>query len=147
MAEYAEEGVFPIPRALLWSFIEQHADPATVVKIHPDIVSQTVVSRTGDELVVDRGLKFRKAVLHAHWKLTAQRPDSYRWEILDGNGPILPGSHMINTYSEVAGGTRIVSRGDVRILKVPGFLTKRVIKGVFRDIDRQDRAFLHLPPE
>jgi hypothetical protein len=147
MAEYAEEGVFPISRDQLWRFIDQHSDPQTVVQIHPDIASQTVVSQNGDELVVDRGLRFRKAILHSKWKLTARRPDSYAWEILDGEGPILAGSRMLNTYTEVNGGTKITSQGEVRILKVPGFLTKRVIRGVFRDIDRQDRAFLHLPPE
>jgi hypothetical protein len=147
MAEYADEGVFPISRAQLWQFIDLHADPQTVVQIHPDIASQSVLSQNGDEIVVDRGLRFRKEILHSKWKLTARRPDSYAWEILDGGGPILPGSRMLNTYTEVNGGTKITSRGEVRLLKVPGFLTRRVLRGVFRDIDRQDRAFLRLPPE
>ncbi|MCI4335011.1 MAG: hypothetical protein L3K04_05240 [Thermoplasmata archaeon] len=142
MAEYADESVFPLPRAQLWQFIEQHTDPAIVVRIHPDIVSQSVLSRSDREVVVDRGIRFRKKVLHSKWKLIALPPDRYRWEILDGEGPLLPGSHLENHYSDDPGGTRIVSRGEVRVRSVPGFLTKRVLRTVFGDIDQQDRAFL-----
>src|ERR1700693_2759252 len=100
MARYADEGVIPLNREQLWQFLELHTQEAAIRRIHPDILSQRTVSSSREGSVFDRGIKFFGKVRHSNWKLTYERPDVSRWEILESEGPMLTGSYLVNRYSD-----------------------------------------------
>ncbi len=146
MAEYTDEGVFPLVRPALWKFLETHTDPAVISQIHPGILRQELVSRTGTEVIVDRILRARKKQLKSRWKLTSQVPSTQRWEIIGGDGPFAVGSWLSNTYSDAPGATLVRTQADITILGAPGFLQRRLVRSVLRDIDHQDLGFVERHP-
>lgn len=143
MVEYTDEGLFPLARPALWKFLETHADPAVITQIHPDILRQVIVSRTDSEVVADRLIRARKKQLTSRWKLTSEKPDRQRWDIIGGDGPMAVGSWLSNTYSDAPGGTFVRTQAEITIVGVPGFLQRRLVRSVIRGIDHQDLAYLH----
>jgi hypothetical protein len=142
MASYQDRGVFPLPPDGLWKFLEAHLDDATILRIHPDIVSQRTVRREGEFTVVERTIRFRKSLLRSTWRIRYRRPDLARWEIVSGDGPMVAGSFLENHYSDAAGGTLIESRGEITVVRFPRFLQRSIAKTAMARIDRDDRAFL-----
>lgn len=133
----------PAPRALVWKLLEAHRDDSKIHSIHPLVLEQTTVRRETDGPLVDRVIDVRGKRLRSRWKLSYQPPDHSRWEVLESEGPWGVGSYLENNYSKHPGGTRIVTRGELRITVLPFFLPQGfVIRRVFRDIDAQDLAYL-----
>jgi hypothetical protein len=56
------------------------------------------------------------------------------------------GSWVSNRYSEVPGGTLVVTEGDITVLGFPRFLQKRLARTVLNRIDAQDQAYLRKNP-
>src|SRR5580700_7812947 len=130
MATYADQGLIAVPKDRLWQLIRLHEDDSQVTRIHPDILSQNTLSRSGNEVVVERKLKTPGGSKSSTWRLTSQPPDGYRFEILGGEGPFTEGSFMQNRYTEVPQGTQVDSHGEFTLLGVPriGFLQKRIVR-------------------
>jgi len=140
---YENDGVFPFPRDRVWRLLQDHTDDTLIPRIHPLIRQQRTVSRSGGATVLDRMIDARGKLLSSQWKYEARPPDFLRWEIVTGAGPYAPGSWMENTYSEAPGGTRIRSRGDLRITVVPFILPQRpVLRRVLDTIDAEDQRYL-----
>jgi len=146
MVTYEDETTFPASRERVWKLLDAHLDDKTIGMIHHLIKSQTTVSRSGGETVVDRTIDVRGKILRSRWKVLYRPPDLARWEILDSEGPWARGSYIENTYSDGQAGTNIRGRGDMTISVLPFFLSqKRTIQKVFTDIHAEDVAFAQRP--
>jgi hypothetical protein len=147
MVGYRDDELFPHPRARVWQLLEAHVDDATISRIHPLILRQKTVGKSGDETTVDRTIKAGRREVHSRWKITMRPPDFARWEILGGTGPYASGSWIENTYAEEATQTRIRSHGEVKISVVPFFVPQgRIVRGVFDTVGAEDQAFLRSAP-
>ncbi|MCI4323873.1 MAG: hypothetical protein L3K03_07660 [Thermoplasmata archaeon] len=144
MPTYSDQGLISVPKDRLWQLLRLHEDDAQISRVHPDILAQKTLSRSGNEVVVERTLKTPGGPKLSTWKLTSAPPDSYRFEIVGGEGPFTQGSFMQNRYTETAQGTQVVSHGEFTLLGVPriGFLQKRIVRRVFDKIDMEDQKYL-----
>jgi hypothetical protein len=144
MPSYADQGLISVPRDRIWQLLRLHEDDSQISRVHPDILSQKTLSRSGTEIIVERTLKTPGGAKLSTWKLTGAPPDSYRFEIIGGEGPFAHGSFMQNRYTESGPGTLVVSEGEFTLLGVPriGFLQKRIVRRVFDKIDMEDQKYL-----
>jgi hypothetical protein len=143
MVRFQDEGILPAPRAAVGKLLEAHLDDASIGKIHPLIVEQSTEQRGADATIVRRVIDARGRRLRSRWKLTCHRPDSYRWEVLDGEGPWRAGSFVENRYADDPAGTRMTTTGELHISVLPFFLPQgRVIRRVLNDIHVEDVAYL-----
>ncbi len=147
MAKYSDRGVLPVSRDKLWKFLNLHVKDEVIPLIHPDVVSQTILRQSPGEVVVARGINFRGKVRPNTWKLTSNPPDHLRWEVLEApEGPMAAGTWVDNRYSDVPGGTLIVTEGDVTVLGAPRLFQKRIARIALGRIDAQDQAYLRKNP-
>ncbi|MGA8536290.1 MAG: hypothetical protein WB789_02730 [Thermoplasmata archaeon] len=143
MVNYQYDQLFPFPRDRVWKLLQDHLDDSRVTRIHSLVKQQRTISKTGDSTVVDRMIDARGKLLASQWRVTCRPPDSFRWEVLTSKGPYSAGSWMENTYVEEGGGTRIRSRGDLKISVLPFFIPQRpVIRRVLDTIDAEDQNYL-----
>jgi len=143
MVEYLDDGIFPFPRDQVWRLLRAHQDPVEITAIHPLVKSHVVVRQDGDSVVVRRMIEVRGKLLPSEWKITSRPPDTSRWDILSSEGPWTAGSWIENTYTDAPGGTRIVTKGDVKVKVLPFLLPQRpFVRRIFNDIDQQDQAYL-----
>jgi hypothetical protein len=143
MVRYADDDVFPAPRAAVWKLLAAHQKDELIHAIHPLVLHQTTVQPGSPESIVERVIDVRGKPMRSRWKLTNRPPEYARWEILESEGPWSPGSYVENQYGEVPGGTRIVTRADLHVKVLPFFfLQGMVIRKVLGDIDVEDRVFL-----
>jgi hypothetical protein len=143
MVSYESDDLFPFPREQVWKLLAQHTDDAVISQIHPLIRGQHTVSRGDGSVVLERRIDARGKLVTSQWRLTSRPPESFRWEILASEGPYATGSWMENTLSEEGNGTRIRSRGELKVTVVPFFIPQRaVIRRVFDTIDAEDQRFL-----
>ncbi len=143
MVQYSDETLFPTPRSALWELLNSHLDDTEISKIHHLILSQKTMQRTGPETIVERRIDVRGKGMRSVWKLTYRPPEFARWEIVESQGPWAPGSYIENRYSESDGGTRIVTRGDLRISVLPFFLPqKSMVRRVLATVHDEDVAYL-----
>jgi hypothetical protein len=143
MVDYDGEFVLPFPRERVWKLLHDHLDDALISRIHPLIKRQRTISTTGDLTVVERTIDARGKLVTSEWRVTVRPPDLFRWEILTSEGPYSPGSWLENTYVDEPGGTRVRTRGSLRISVLPFFLPQRAfINRVFDSIDTEDENYL-----
>jgi len=144
MVVYEEEVLISAPRDVVWRLLNDHLDDKKILTIHPLIQSQTTVSRTASETVVDRVIDVRRKMMKSRWKIAYQPPDRARWEIVESDGPWAKGSYVDVSYAEVPGGTQVRARGDLTISVLPFFLSqKRTVARVQNDIHIEDLSFLN----
>jgi Polyketide cyclase / dehydrase and lipid transport len=143
MVEYHDDGIFPFPRDQVWRLLRAHLDPVLISQIHPLVKSHEVVKEEGEVVTVRRSIDVRGKLVRSEWKITSRPPETSRWEIVTSEGPWSAGSWIENRYSDASGGTRIQTQGDVKVKVLPFFLPQGpFVRGIFRDIDEQDAAFL-----
>jgi hypothetical protein len=144
MVVYEEDGVFPATPDLLWKLLERHLDDVAIHQIHPLVLTQHTWSHAGPETIVERAIDVRGKSMRSKWKITYTRPTMARWDILESEGPWAPGSFVENRYSPAPGGTRIQTRGELKINVLPFFLPQKgLIRRLFDDLDKEDRAALN----
>ena len=143
MVAYEDEDLIPAPREVVWKLLREHLNDAKVVEIHPLIQSQTTVSRSDDEVVVDRRIEVRRKPVRSRWKITYRPPDRARWEVLESEGPWAPGSYLDLTYEPVRDGTRVRAKGDLTVRPLP-FLSsqERAIRTILADLRTEDVWYL-----
>lgn len=143
MVEYSDEDFIEAPRSVVWKLLADHLDDAKLPTIHPLVRSQTTLRRTENETIVDRVIEVRRKPKRSRWKITTRPPESYRWEVLESEGPWTPGSYLELTYAEAPKGTRVLARGDLTIQDLPFLLSQaRTIRTVLNDIRTEDVWFL-----
>jgi len=106
MVKVTDDGFFPVPRDKVWRLIEAHG--TDVRTIHPDIKSTRPLDKemTTFEHMREMNGQVVKTVL----KVIPNPPNSLTLEFLEG--PIL--GKMVNTYSDVPGGTKVVTECDMK---------------------------------
>lgn len=106
MVKVTDDGVFPVPREKVWRLIEAHG--TDVKSIHPDIKSVKPLDKEMTTFEQTREMNGRtvKTVL----KVTPNPPDKLTLEFLEG--PMT--GKIVNTYTEVSGGTKVVSEADLK---------------------------------
>jgi hypothetical protein len=141
MVAYEDDGLFPATLEALWKLLEAHRDDAAISRVHPQVLSQRTLSRTDTEAIVERTIDAREKPLRSKWRITLHPPDVYRWDILASEGPWAVGNFIENRYSPSPGGTRIQSRGELKITVLPFFLSQRsFIRRILGDLDTEDLA-------
>jgi len=106
MVKVTDDGFFPVPRDKVWRLIEAHG--TDVRTIHPDIKSTRPLDKemTTFEHMREMNGQVVKTVL----KVIPNPPNSLTLEFLEG--PIT--GKMVNTYSDVPGGTKVVTECDMK---------------------------------
>lgn len=143
MVTYDDEDVIDAPRAVVWKLLADHLDEKKIVDIHPLIHSQKVVSRSENEVVLDRVIEVNRKAKKSRWKITYHPPEGYRWEILESEGPWAPGSYLELTFAEEGKRTRLHARGELTVMNLPFYLSQmRAIQSAMNDIHTEDVWFL-----
>lgn len=105
MVKVTDEGLFPAKREKVWQLIAAHTTDYQA--IHPALKSAKPLNKEGNvvEQQWDMGGQMVKMVL----KLTPNPPDKLTLEFLEG--PVT--GKMVNTYTEVPNGTKVVTECDM----------------------------------
>jgi hypothetical protein len=106
MVKVTDDGLFPVPRAKVWKLIEAHG--TDLQGIHPDVKSVKPLDKemTTFEQTREMNGQAVKMVI----KVTPSPPDKLTLEFLEG--PMT--GKIVNTYTEVSGGTKVVSECDFK---------------------------------
>jgi hypothetical protein len=140
---YEDEDLIPAPRDVVWRLLRDHLDDAKIVDLHPLVLAQRTVSRTGDEVVLDRRIDVSRKTRTSRWKVVYQPPERARWELLTSEGPWAPGSYLEVTYEQVRDGTRLRARGDLAVLPRPRLASpERAVRTLLNDQRTEDIWYL-----
>lgn len=152
MVKVHVKGIFPAPIDRVWRLLHKHRDEVTA--IHPDILSQWIVSEEGEvayqEMTFSRRITFDREwrIGGRHWKSTWQYtqspPERFRVELLGGDKPFNVGSYWESTYSEVSRGTVISTEADIvfQDLKVPRWVQGWAVRRSMARSDKEDLDYL-----
>lgn len=106
MVKVTDEGVFPVPRAKVWKLIEAHG--TDLQGIHPDVKSVKPLDKEMTTFEQTRNVNGQNIKMVI--KVTPSPPDKLTLEFLEG--PMT--GKIVNTYTEVSAGTRVVSECDFK---------------------------------
>lgn len=144
MVTYDDKDLIAAPRRIIWRLLGDHLDDTKILTIHPLVQSQTTVSRTETEAVVDRVIDVRRNPMKSRWKYIFHPPEQARWEIVASEGPWTPGSYLDLRYEEVPGGTQVIAHGELSMTVLPLFLSqKRTVAQALTDLNVEDWAFIN----
>jgi hypothetical protein len=106
MVKVIDEGLFPASREKVWQLIQAHAtDPQG---IHPALKSVKPLNKEGSK--VEQQWDMNGQTVKMVLQLTPAPPDTLTLDFLEG--PVT--GKMVNTYTEVAGGTKVVTECDMK---------------------------------
>jgi hypothetical protein len=106
MVKVTDEGLFPVSREKVWQLIEAHGKD--LQGIHPNVKSVKPLDKemtTFEQTREVNGQTVRMVI-----KVTPSHPDKLTLEFLEG--PMT--GKIVNTYTEVSGGTKVVSECDMK---------------------------------
>ncbi len=106
MVKVTDDGLFPVSREKVWRLIEAHG--TDLQGIHPSVKSVKPLDKemTTFEQTREMNGQTVKMVI----KVTPSPPDKLTLEFLEG--PMT--GKIVNTYTEVSGGTKVVSECDMK---------------------------------
>ncbi len=106
MVKVTDDGLFPVSREKVWRLIEAHR--TDLQGIHPSVKSVKPLDKemtTFEQTREMNGQNVRMVL-----KVTPSPPDKLTLEFLEG--PMT--GKIVNTYTEVSGGTKVVSECDMK---------------------------------
>ena len=106
MVKVTDDGLFPVSREKVWRLIEAHG--TDLQGIHPSVKSVKPLDKemtTFEQTREMNGQTVRMVI-----KVTPSPPDKLTLEFLEG--PMT--GKIVNTYTEVSGGTKVVSECDMK---------------------------------
>ena len=118
MVKVKDDGLFPASRDKVWELIQAHQTDAQT--IHPRIKSAKQLTENTREMVWDMGGQSVKVVA----KFIPSPPNQLTIDFLEG--PMT--GKMINTYTEVQGGTKVVTECDMQ----SKFMDEKQLEGAVR---------------
>ncbi len=106
MVKVTDDGLFPVPRDKVWRLIEAHG--TDLQGIHPNVKAVKPLNKEMTKFEQTREMNGRdvKMVL----QVTSNPPNTLTLEFLEG--PMT--GKIVNTYTEVPGGTKVVSECDFK---------------------------------
>ncbi len=106
MVKVTDDGIFPVPRAKVWKLIEAHG--TDLQGIHPSVKSVKPLDKEMTKFEQTREMNGQTVRMVI--KVTPSPPDKLTLEFLEG--PMT--GKIVNTYTEVSGGTKVVSECDMK---------------------------------
>jgi hypothetical protein len=122
MVKVTDDGLFPAPRAKVWKLIEAHQ--TDVQTIHPSLKSVKPLRQEGNSNIVEQNWDMNGQMAKIVLKITPNPPNTLTLEFLEG--PMT--GKMVNTYTEVSGGTKVVTECDMR----SQFMDDRQLEGAVK---------------
>jgi len=107
LVRVTDDGVFPASREKVWKLIEAHQN--NIQAIHPAVKSAKLLRMEGNSAVVEQQYDMNGQATKMVLKVTPSPPDRLTLEFLEG--PLT--GKMINNYSDVPGGTKVVTECDM----------------------------------
>jgi hypothetical protein len=123
MVKVTDDGLFPVPRAKVWKLIDAHA--TDIQSIHPNVKSTKFLRKEGNSDVVEQQWDMNGQNVKIVNKVTANPPNTLTLELLEG--PMV--GKMVNTYTEVAAGTKVVTECDMK----SQFMDDKQLEGAVRE--------------
>lgn len=108
MVKVTDDGLFQAKRDKVWRLIEAHSTDG--FNIHPSLKSAKPLRKEGNSDVVEQEWDMAGQRVKMVAKFTANPPDRLTIEFLEG--PMT--GKMVNTYTEVSGGTKVVTECDMQ---------------------------------
>ena len=108
MVKVTDDGVFPANRAKVWKLIEAHQTDAPT--IHPALKSVKLLRQESNSAIVEQQWDMNGQMARMVAKITPSPPDKLTLEFMEG--PMT--GKMVNTYSDVPGGTKVVTECDMK---------------------------------
>jgi len=144
MVRISEESVFPADRGKLWKVLESHFDDSVILKIHPFMISSKRINKEEkNALIFERVVRNFGRTFSVTTKYDVTPMETFRWEITASTGGVAPGSYMENTYSDAGSGkTKLVTKGELTLRGVPGFLQGWIVRRTLNQWDNQDLGYL-----
>jgi hypothetical protein len=144
VVQYSDDDVIEAPRAVVWRLLDEHLDDAKISTIHPLIQSQKTVLRTEGEVQLDRVIDVARKPRKSHWRITFDRPERFRWEVLESEGPWASGSYLELKYAEqTPRTTAVTTRGALTVLRLPLFASQeRAVRTALNDLRTEDVFYL-----
>ena len=136
------ESVFPAPREQLWRVLKLHPEDDQITRIHPNMLSQRLISRAGNRYVLERKMRLIGRTSTTTWAIEMSPPEMYNWEIVASDGLLVPGSHVENRYTEAGEGTKVTTTVQMSLKGIPGFLQSWLIKRNLSQADDEDLKYL-----
>ena len=105
MVKVTDDGLFPVSREKVWKLIEAHGTDAQ--QIHPDIKSTKPLD--AQMTTIEQTREMNGQLVRTVLKVIPSPPNKLTLEFLEG--PMT--GRMVNTYTEVPGGTKVVTECDM----------------------------------
>ncbi len=122
MVKVTDDGLFPAKRDKVWRLIDAHATDGST--IHPALKAAKFLRKEGNSDVLEQEWEMMGQRVKMTAKFTANPPDRLTIEFLEGP---MTGS-MVNTYTEVSGGTKVVTVCDMQ----SKFMDDKQLEGAVR---------------
>ncbi len=106
MVKVTDDGLFPVSREKVWRLIEAHG--TDLQGIHPSVKSVKPLDKEMTTFEQTREMNGQTVKMVV--KVTPSPPDKLTLEFLEG--PMT--GKIVNTYTEVSGGTKVVSECDMK---------------------------------
>ena len=106
MVKVTDDGLFPVPRDKVWRLIEAHG--TDLQGIHPSVKSVKPLDK--EMTTFEQTREMNGQIVKMVIKVTPSPPDKLTLEFLEG--PMT--GKIVNTYTEVSGGTKVVSECDMK---------------------------------
>jgi hypothetical protein len=106
MVKVTDTGIFPVSRDKVWQLIQAHStDPQG---IHPSLKSVKPLNKEGTK--VEQQMDMNGQTVKIVLQITPSPPNTLVIDFLEG--PVT--GKEINTYTEVSGGTKVVTECDMK---------------------------------
>lgn len=105
MVKVTDDGLFPVSREKVWRLLEAHR--TDLQNIHPSVKSVRLLDKEGT--TIDQVRDMNGQPVRIVLKITPSPPDKVTLDFLEG--PMT--GKMVNTYTEVSGGTKVVTECDM----------------------------------
>jgi hypothetical protein len=106
MVKVTDTGLFPVSRDKVWQLIQAHStDPQGV---HPSLKSVKPLNKEGNK--VEQQWDMNGQMVKMVLQITPSPPNTLTLDFLEG--PVT--GKMVNTYTEVSGGTKVVTDCDMK---------------------------------
>ena len=106
MVKVTDTGIFPVSHDKVWQLIQAHTtDPQG---IHPSLKSVKPLNKEGNK--VEQQWDMNGQMVKMVLQITPSPPNTLTLDFLEG--PVT--GKMVNTYTEVSGGTKVVTECDMK---------------------------------
>jgi hypothetical protein len=137
MVKVTDDGLFPASREKVWRLIQAHN--TDVYNIHPSVKSVKPLRKEGNPDVVEQEWDINGQRVKIVAKFTANPPNNLTIEFLEG--PMT--GKMVNNYTEVSGGTKVVTECDMKSKLMDDKQLEGAVKQFLNDGFNDDVRYLN----